>query len=142
MIAVFLFYDKTHGIFNNLAFSKDLKHCNVIMYNGIDYLLTTIDKTGTSTKIVNITKLDQFLRVIKFTIPSLSSIICAHVEKRENKIWFPLAINSCNEVARKISGISLRPTINVQDLYAQIMKHDDTKNYKIDYEWRRKNGRQ
>lgn len=137
MIAIFLFYDKTHGINKSLTFSKDLKHCNIITFDGRGYVMTTLDQTGISSRIIRIGNLSKFLKRLPALMPDLSSIISTFINCRAKRKWNPLSINSCNEVSRRISGIDLPITFNVATLYYYLIYFNGKREYDIDYIWRR-----
>lgn len=141
MKTIFLFYDKTYGVCDKLSFSKDLKHCNIITCDKNVCILTTLDKTGVSSKTIKIDNLSKFIRRLPSLMPELSSIIFTYVYNRTPRRWFPMRLNSCNEIARDASGIDLPVTFNVAHLHRCILKNSERSNYDIDYTWRRKNGR-
>jgi len=141
LIAVFLFYDKTHGIFERISFSKDYKHCNILTFDGIGFVLSSLDKTGVTSKSMKINNLTSFLRRVPGLMPSLSAIIVTYVQERKPKRWMPLSLNTCNEVARDISGLDIPFSFNVENLYKKIILWDQKSNYIIDYKWSRKDGR-
>jgi hypothetical protein len=73
-------------------------------------------------------------------MPELSSIIVTYVRNRKKKRWLPFTINSCNEVARNVSGVDIPLTLNVANLHCYLRLFDGKRNYVVDYKWRRNNG--
>lgn len=140
MIAIFLFYNESYGIQNKISFSKDLKHCNMITYDGRDWVFTTLNKLGVYNRAVRVSKPETLLRRIKKLVPGISAIVVTYINERRVKSWFPLMINSCNEVLRVSSGIDCGITFNVAHFYKKLIMLDGLTNYNIDYSWRRSDG--
>ena len=50
LIAVFIFYSKSSGVQARLAFSEEFRHCNIITFDGQDWVMLDFDKTGLLTR--------------------------------------------------------------------------------------------
>jgi hypothetical protein len=137
MIAIFLFYNEAFGVQRKFTFSKDLKHCNILTYDGKDFILTWMDATGIRSKTMQINRIERFFEGLQKQMDNVSSIVSVLVDSRETKPWVPLVLNSCNEVCRLVSGIDIGPTLNAAHLHYTLHRLDKQRNFKIDYSWRR-----
>jgi len=133
MIAIFLFYDK--GIEKPSRYTTNgIKHCNLIYYDGRDYIFAETSKKGISLRVLRITnskRLIHHLHNLKHVIKIISVTIDWPAENK----WLPLWIRSCNELCRYISGIDVGLTFNPTHLIKKLIKYDRLTNYRILYEW-------
>ena len=137
MIVTFFFYDKNYGLNKHLAFSRDIKHCNVVTYDGSDFVLTYFNHKGIINKVI---KQDQMSDIINKKISldkHVSAIVSVWVETRKKRMWSPLILRTCNEISRLVSGVAMGPTFNAKHLYNKLNKLDKKRNFIIDYSWRR-----
>src|SRR5580700_8668712 len=68
LIAVFIFYKIASGVQAKLAFNADFKHCNVITYDGSDWIMLDFDQSGLLTRKIkceNGSKLVKSLPIIQ-----------------------------------------------------------------------------
>lgn len=137
MIAIFLFYNKTYGIQNWLSFNKNLKHCNVITYDGRDWVMTSFNNLGINNRVVKINNSEGLIKRMKTFSDNMSAIVVANIKERKVNRWFPFGINSCNEICRISSGIDCGLTLNVAHFYHKLIMLDGLTNYEIDYFWRK-----
>lgn len=137
MIATYLFYDKATGK-QSLYTTNGVKHCNVICFDGRDYILFESQSHGIGFRRIKVKNHDSLLRNIK-RIESLIGIICVHITEKKRTKWFPLWIRSCNEVCRYMSGVDTGLTFNPTHLIKKLVKYDNKRNYEILYQWSRFN---
>ena len=55
-ISIIMFYNYATGKQAKLAFSKTLRHCNSIIYDGSDYVMLEFDLTGINSRVIKTTK--------------------------------------------------------------------------------------
>jgi len=72
--------------------------------------------------------------------PTVQSIISLDIGKRSERKWFPLLINSCNEICRLVTGIDVGFTFNPKHLYKKLLMNNGISNFHIDYYWEREDG--
>lgn len=141
MISVFLFYNKAYGLKEKFTFSDDLKHCNILIFDGKDYILTWIGSNGIKSRVMNIDSLIDYLENIKKKMNSISAIIVTTVNDAKLHKNYLLSINSCNEVSKRHGCVDIGLTLNPCHLYNLLHFLNQKRNFKIQYSWRRKDER-
>ena len=140
-ICLILFYSKACGVQSKLSFSKEFKHCNIISYDGKNYVATEFNSQGIITRVLNVSdNVVRFIDRLKM-IEELTAIYSLYIPKRAEFTWKPFWSRSCNELVRYSGGIDLGFTFNPYHLFKKLRKYNGMKNYRIDYEWRRDNER-
>ncbi len=135
MIATYLFYDKGHGK-QILYTSNGIEHCNVICFDGRDYVLFEAQPHGIGFRSIKAKDNVSLIRNIK-RIESIIEIICVHITEKKKIKWFPFWIRSCNEICRFFTGIDLGLTLNPTHLIKKLLKYNNKRNYEILYQWSR-----
>lgn len=136
MIAVFIFYSVATGVQAKLAFSDEFKHCNIITYDGEDWILLDFDRTGLLTRKIKCESGSSLVRNLH-VIPKVSAIVSINVKDRIKLMWTPWWVRSCNEICRYASGADIGWTFNPVHLYKKLLKYRHSKNYEILSTWRR-----
>lgn len=136
LLAIFIFYDISTGIQSSLSFSKEFKHCNIITYDGYNWVLLEFDKTGFITRVINAKSASSLLRGLR-VMKNVISLISIAISNRKAIAWKPLWVRSCNEMCRYASGIDVGFTFNPIHLYYKLLKYNSKRNYKILTHWRR-----
>ena len=139
MIAVFIFYSKATGIQASLAFSKEFRHCNIITYDGSDWIMLDFDRTGLLTRKINCVDGAQLVRNLH-VIKDITSIITVDIQDRAKIAWKPWWVRSCNEICRYASGVDIGFTFNPVHLYRKLLKYNLKRNYEVISAWRRDHG--
>jgi hypothetical protein len=137
LIAIFIFYKKSQGIQARLSFSEEFKHCNVITFDGTDWVMIDFDSTGLLTRRINCKTGSQLIRSIR-VIQDVTAIISVEVKKRVKIKWKPFLVRSCNEISRHATGIDINFTFNPIHLYKKLLKYRNLRNYEMLSHWRRK----
>jgi hypothetical protein len=135
LICIFCFYNVSTGIQAQLAFSKVFRHCNIITFDGDNWLALEFDLQGFHSRRINVYSSSSLLRGLKF-ISSLQALIAVDIEEKAEICWKPFIVRSCNEIDRYISGVDVGFTFNPKHLYNKLIKNSGS-NYQILYEWRR-----
>lgn len=136
MNVIFVFYDSSHGKQAKLAFSKDLKHCNVLVKDNAHWLMLMFERDGLHMRCIA----GYDLKAITRNLPKLkhvSAIISLDIEQRKRFTWSPWWARSCNEVSRYGAGVDIGFTYNPRHLYNKLLKYNGRRNYKIISHWRR-----
>lgn len=136
MIALFLFYDVSEGKQSRLSFSTEFKHCNVVTYNGKDWLLYKLESQGVRTKVLHVKSAPRFIKHLKAFKP-LIAMITVVINKPHHFVWRPCWIRSCNEFNRYVASVDIGLTFNPKHLYNKLIKCDRIRNYEIIQHWRR-----
>lgn len=136
MIATFVFYNKASQGQDWLAFSKEFKHCNVIVYDGEFTVLMEFVKHGIIPRVYKLNNVDDIIKRLKRQ-STVVAIVSTHVTERRSFMWSPLWIKSCNEFNRYISAVDIGMTFNPRHLYKKLVKYNGHSNFTIDYHWRR-----
>jgi hypothetical protein len=140
LIVVFIFYNESSGVQARLAFSEEFKHCNIITYDGRDWIMLDFDRTGILTRKIyckDATSLIRNLPVIK----EVSAIVTVDVSNRAKTSWKPWWVRSCNEICRYGSGVDIGFTFNPIHLYRKLLKYRNRRrNYEVLSHWRRNHG--
>src|ERR1700733_4908354 len=123
MIAVFIFYSKANGIQSKLAFSKEFKHCNIITFEGSDWILLDFDRTGLLTRRVKCQNGESLVRNLRI-LQDISAIITLDIGERVKIAWKPCWVRSCNEICRYASGADIGFTFNPLHLYRKLLKYN------------------
>lgn len=139
MIAVFIFYNKSSGVQSRLAFSEEFKHCNIITFDGYDWIMLDFDQTGLLTRKVYCKDGAALIRNLP-VIKDVSAIISVSIDERVKVGWRPWWVRSCNEVSRYASGVDIGFTFNPIHLYSKLLKYRRRRNYEVLSHWRRNNG--
>lgn len=135
-IAIFIFYNIASGVQAALSFSKTFKHCNVVTYDGKDWILVDFDRTGMLMRCIKCHDGSQFVRSLRL-LKEVISVISVNISKRHSVCWKPWWVRSCNEICRYVSGINLGFTFNPMHFYTKLLKYDGKRNYEILSHWRR-----
>ena len=138
LIAVFIFYNVSSGVQSRLAFSDEFKHCNIITFDGRDWIMLDFDRTGLLTRKIHCKDGPTLLRNLPL-IKEISAIISINVKQRVKTMWKPLWVRSCNEICRYASGADLGFTFNPVHLYKKLLKYayKRKRNFEILSHWRR-----
>jgi len=139
MIAVFIFYSKASGVQARLAFSKEFKHCNIITFDGQDWIMLDFDRSGFLTRKIYCQNGEQLIRSLHI-IKDISAIISVNVEDRHKVRWKPYLVRSCNEICRYTAGVNVGLTFNPIHLYSKLLRLRRKRNYEVLSVWRRKHG--
>jgi hypothetical protein len=139
MIAIFLFYNVSSGPQAKLAFSKEFRHCNVITYDGKDWVLVEFDLTGLYTSVLKVTKGESLIRNLRI-MKSLIAQIVVEINTRHPVRWKPWWVRSCNELDRYVTGVNIGLTFNPRHLYNKLIKYSGKRNFQILETWRRTDG--
>ena|SRR5579862_514877 len=134
--AVFVFYNKSHGKQSRLSFSKDLKHCNVIINEGKYWLMLMFERTGLHMRKIEGSDIQSLTRNLP-KLQHVSALISVKIEQRKKFMWSPWWARSCNEVCRYGAGIDIGFTFNPTHLYHKLLKYKRRRNYDIISHWRR-----
>lgn len=135
MICFFCFYNVSTGIQARLAFSEEFKHCNIVTFDGEEWIATEFDLTGIHMRQIEAYKSSSLIRGLKY-ISSLIGLVVVEVGEKASIPWKPYIVRSCNELDRYISGVDVGFTFNPKHLYNKLLKYHGT-NYEILYHWRR-----
>lgn len=127
----------SNGVQSNLSFSKEFRHCNVIAYEGDNWVLFELDNYGINHRVVKVTTDESLYRALK-TMDNITCIITAYVSERNRMPWKPWYVRSCNEFCRYVSAINIGFTFNPRHLYSKLLKHNKLTNYEIVQFWRKK----
>lgn len=139
MIAIFLFYNISNGVQARLAFSKTLRHCNIITFDGAHWVNYEMDSFGVHTRVLEVKDAAPLLRGLKH-IKELTAMVTVEVFDRARHPWFPWWVRSCNEFNRYIGAVDIGFTFNPRHLYSKLLKYNGRRNYEILQHWRRSNG--
>lgn len=136
MIAIFLFFNISTGIQAKLAFSNTYRHCNIITFDGYNWVSYELDSYGVHTRVLEVKDGWKLIRGLKHIQP-LISMVTVWVEKRARFRWSPWWVRSCNEYDRYISAVDIGFTFNPTHLFTKLLKYDKKRNYEILHLWRR-----
>lgn len=139
LIAIFVFYKIANGIQAALAFSDEFKHCNVITYDGQDWIMIDFDRTGIITRKIYCLNGEQLVRNLRI-LKDISAIVTISINARKKVSWKPWWVRSCNEISRYASGIDVGFTFNPIHLYSKLLKYRRKRNYEVLSAWRRTHG--
>lgn len=138
-IAIFVFYNKSYGAQSKLSFSKDMKHCNVITFDGHHWIQFEFERTGFLTRKLHCKSGAKLIEKLP-TIKEVSRIIAVIVDDKHEFMWSPWMARSCNEFSRYAAGVNIGFTFNPAHLYKKLLKYTNVRNYKILCAWRRNDG--
>src|SRR5580658_7486214 len=119
LIAVFIFYNISSGIQARLSFSSEIKHCNIITYDGSDWIMVEFDRTGLLTRRIHCTNGESLLRHLS-VVKEVTAVISVNVWERAQTAWKPWWVRSCNEICRYASGVDIGFTFNPIHLYKKL----------------------
>ena len=139
LIAIFIFYSIASGAQACLSFSRDLKHCNVVTFDGVDWIVLDFDRSGLITKRCKVSSGSRFVELLKIN-QDVSAVISVQVNARTSFTWSPWWVRSCNEVCRYASGVDIGWTFNPTSLYNKLLKYDKKRNFEVLSAWRRQHG--
>ncbi len=139
LIAVFIFYKKATGVQARLAFSEEFKHCNIITYDGADWIMVDMDRTGLLTRKIKCKNVESLVRNLR-VVQDITATITVAVDNRHQIAWKPFWVRSCNEICRYASGVDIGFTFNPIHLYWKLLKCRNGKNYELLSAWRRSHG--
>ncbi len=139
LIAIFIFYKKASGIQACLAFNDHFKHCNIVTFDGADWIMLDFDRSGLLTRRIKVNDAESFLRNIRI-IPEVSCVVSVEIDQRKKISWKPFWVRSCNEICRYASGIDLGFTFNPIHFYRKLLKYRHKRNYALLSAWRRDYG--
>ena len=128
IIAVFIFYNIANGAQSKLSFSQEFKHCNIITYDGRDWIMLDFDRTGFLTRKIYCRDGDQLIRSLH-VIQDVTAVISVNIKERVKVIWKPWLARSCNEICRYTAGIDIGFTFNPVHLYGKLLKYRIRRNY-------------
>lgn len=138
MIALFLFYNKTNG-FQSIFSTKGIKHCNIICYDGQDFIMFALEEHGIGFRRIKAKSTLKIMRNIK-VIETLIGMIVVNVDEPKKIPWKPFWVRSCNELCRYVSGVDIGFTFNPTHLINKLLKYNNKRNYQILSSWSRDNG--
>jgi hypothetical protein len=136
MIAIFLFYNISNGIQAKLAFSDTFRHCNIITFDGSNWINYELDSLGIHTRVLDVKQGVALIRGLK-SMKELVAMVTVWVEKRARMSWKPWWVRSCNEFNRYIAAVDIGFTFNPRHLYSKLLKYDKIRNYEVLQHWRR-----
>ncbi len=139
LLAIFIFYNQSHGKQARLAFSKEFRHCNVVVYDGDNWIAIDLIASGFTVRKVDVTDSERFLENLK-KIPQATAIITTFILYRNDISWKPWLVRSCNELCRYATGIDTGFTFNPRSLYTRLIKYNSRRNFEILTHWRRSDG--
>lgn len=139
LIAIFIFYNKATGGQARLAFSEEFKHCNIVTYDGKDWIMLDFDRTGYLTRKIYCKNGESLIRNLP-VIPEVSATFTISVDERKKIWWKPFLARSCNEICRYASGVDIGFTFNPAHLYRKLLKYRHKRNYEVLSVWRRRHG--
>lgn len=137
MIAIFLFYNIATGVQAGLSCSEEFKHCNIIIYDGADWLMLDFDRCGYRMRRINAKSGVALLRNLK-VVKEITAIVSLNISDRKSIKWLPFLVRSCNEICRYVAGVDIGLTFNPIHLYYKLLKYRHSRNYEVMSAWRRK----
>jgi len=138
-ICIFLFYNKAQGKQVKYIRNKKYLHCNIISFDGSDCHLLEITTSGIECRRIKSKSMIKVFERLK-SIDSIETQICVSVSNKHKVKWFPLAIKSCNEFCRYVSGVNIGFTYDPFSLYKKLLKYNNKRNFEILRTWERRNG--
>lgn len=139
LIAVFVFYNIARGAQAALAFSDVFKHCNVITFDGRDWIFLDFDRTGFLTRRINCPSGDRLVKSMH-VVPEVSAVVAVSVKERIKITWKPWLTRSCNEICRYATGVDVGFTFNPSHLFRKLLKYSGDRNFEVLSAWRRDMG--
>lgn len=139
LIAIFIFYNIAAGKQARLSFHAQFKHCNIVTYDGADWIMIDFDRTGILTRRIKCKDGQALIRSLP-KIKDVSAIISISVNDRVKISWKPLWIRSCNEICRYASGADIGLTWNPAHLWKKLIQYRHSRNYQLLTHWRRRHG--
>lgn len=139
MIALYLFYNISAGPQAKLAFSKEFRHCNTLVYDGDMWLLVEFDSGGLKWRRIDPGSFESLWRGLK-VIKSLTAMVCTDITEPQRVKWKPFLVRSCNEIGRYATGIGTGFTLTPKHLYKKLLALDGRRNYHVLRAWRRDYG--
>lgn len=128
MIACFLFRDYSNDPWRIFSCSCKYKHVDLLLQVDDACIAFLIRKEGIKIKRIN--KAIHLIADKLYGCKDIKAMILAEIHDAKIKTCFPL-ISSCNELARRLSGIDVGFTLNPNNLYKAILKYDRKRNYQI-----------
>lgn len=136
LLAIVIFYNKSEGPSSRLAFSDEFRHCNVITYDGRDWVMVEYLPSGIITRVIHCESGVRLVNRLQL-IPEATAIMALSINPRAKVRWFPWWVRSCNEVCRYVSGVDTGFTFNPVSLYRKLIKYDGKRNFQVLSHWRR-----
>lgn len=136
MINIFLFYNKAYGLQRHFAMGSELKHCDLICYDGKAWVLFQFSNKGLEFETLRVTNVQSLLKNLPL-IKELAELIVVDVERKKAFPWRPLWVRSCNELCRYLAGVDIGFTLNPRQLYKKLLKYNGKRNFQVIYAWRR-----
>ena len=136
---MFVFYSYSSGIQAKLAFNKEFRHCNIVTFDGRDWIVLDFDRTGLIARAIHCKSAASLLKTLPI-IKEVTAIVTVDITERAKYRWSPWWVRSCNEICRYRAGIDLSFTFNPAHLYYKLLKDRRRRNYKILAHWRRDHG--
>lgn len=132
--ALFIFYNKARGKQAILS-ARDKKHVDLIVK--LNDKITIFQYSGRGIEHQYSKATDMMLIMKKLLkLENVSHLILVKINKKcRRKNWFPIQLNSCNEVCRKISSVDIGWTFNPSHLYHKILMKRDKSNYSVVENW-------
>jgi hypothetical protein len=137
LIAIFIFYAKATGVQAWMAFNDEFRHCNIIVFDGSDWLMIDFDRTGLRVRKIKCRDGNQLIRLLPVN-PDVTATVSVMVKDRAKVRWKPFWVRSCNEVCRYASGVDIGFTFNPIGLYQKLLRYRGRRNYELLSAWRRK----
>ncbi len=139
IIAIFMFYDLAQGAQAKLSFSQVFRHCNVVVFDGAEWIMIEYRREGLVVRQMKVGKAERFLEHLS-AIPECTATISVSVTERKRFMWTPWLVRSCNEICRYATGVDIGWTFNPAHLYSKLIKFNHRSNYEILTHWRRTDG--
>jgi len=139
LIAIVIFWSLARGVQAKLAFSKEFKHCNIITYDGANWIMLDFDRTGFVTRKINCPSGEALVKRLRL-VSDISAIVAISVYEKAKPCWKPYLVRSCNEICRYACGIDIGLTLNPRHLYSKLLKYSGKRNYEVLSAWRRDHG--
>lgn len=139
LIAYFIFYNKAHGPQSRLAFHPDFKHMNVIVYDGIDWIMFDFGQEGYVLRCIKAPSASALYRSVNI-VKTVTAKVAVQIKKRKHHPWRPFLVRSCNELCRYATGIDVGFTFNPIHFYTKLLNFRHKRNYVILKHWRAKDG--
>lgn len=138
MLVIFAFTNEPKGTKIPYTLHKDFQSVYIFAFSDYRWIKFYFDKRGIQHKETNRTA-GKLLSILKRQ-HKVKTILIADVENPVSGWYFPLMIQSCNEIMRYLTGVDVGVTLNPFHLYRKLLKYDKKRNYSILFEWT-KNGR-
>ena len=136
MLAIFIFYNQAQGIQSHFTLSRHFKHVDVFLHLTMSWVVVRLDKQGIRFRLSNFKDgRDIVDNAVKLN--TVSRIVAVKIGKRAKYPWRPFRFNTCNELARLVSGLDIGFTYHPRHLYRKLLYYSHRKNFEILNMWGR-----